>query len=69
MEKEFNKFLEFHKVNGGTGKIFKFKLIEYREGFLKLKGEFINGNKDGKWEYFNLKGKVWKYEIYHSYSK
>jgi len=40
MEKEFNKFLEFHKVNGGTGKIFKFKLIEYREGFLKLKGEF-----------------------------
>ena len=40
MEKEFNKFLEFHKVNGGTGKIFKFELIEYREGFLKLKGEF-----------------------------
>ena len=40
MEKEFNKFLAFHKVNGGTGKIFKFKLIEYREGFLKLKGEF-----------------------------
>jgi len=40
MEKEFNKFLEFHKENGGTGKIFKFKLIEYREGFLKLKGEF-----------------------------
>ena len=40
MDKEFNKFLEFHKVNGGTGKIFKFELIEYREGFLKLKGEF-----------------------------
>lgn len=40
MDKEFNKFLAFHKENGGTGKIFKFELIEYREGFLKLKGEF-----------------------------
>jgi len=33
---------------------------------LKLKAELINGNKDGKCEYFNLKGKVWKYEIYQN---
>tara|TARA_B100001029_G_C15049033_1_gene449296 strand:+ start:1174 stop:1803 length:630 start_codon:yes stop_codon:yes gene_type:complete len=33
---------------------------------LKIKGKIINGLKSGKWEYFNLKGKVWKYEIYET---
>tara|TARA_B110001454_G_scaffold33286_1_gene32615 strand:+ start:474 stop:911 length:438 start_codon:yes stop_codon:yes gene_type:complete len=40
MKEDFNKFLSFHRVNGGTGKIFKFVFLEYREGFLKLKAEF-----------------------------
>ena len=40
MEKKINEILDFHKTNGGTGKIFKFKFLEYREGYLKLEGEF-----------------------------
>ena len=40
MEKDFNKFIDFHKTNGGTGKIFKFKFLEYEKGFLKLEAEF-----------------------------
>tara|TARA_B100000902_G_C27320497_1_gene924081 strand:- start:528 stop:944 length:417 start_codon:yes stop_codon:yes gene_type:complete len=40
MEKKINKILDFHKTKGGTGKIFKFKFLEYREGYLKLEGEF-----------------------------
>ena len=49
MDKNFIKYLDFHKTRGGTGKIFNFKFIEYKEGFLKLGGEFtgqtINPNK------------------------
>ena len=37
---DFEKYLNFHKEYGGTGKIFKFKFIEYKKGFLKLEGEF-----------------------------
>ena len=40
MEKKINEILDFHKTKGGTGKIFKFKFLEYREGYLKLEGEF-----------------------------
>tara|TARA_B110000263_G_scaffold178589_1_gene156254 strand:- start:2514 stop:2969 length:456 start_codon:yes stop_codon:yes gene_type:complete len=40
MSHEFNKYLNFHKTKGGTGKIFKFEFLEHRDGFLKLKGEF-----------------------------
>jgi uncharacterized protein (TIGR00369 family) len=40
MSHKFNKYLDFHRLNGGTGKIYKFKFIEHNEGFLKLKGEF-----------------------------
>ena len=36
----FNKYLNFHKKFGGTGKLFKFKFIEYKKGFLKLEAEF-----------------------------
>ena len=39
--KDFEKYIEFHQKNGGTGKIFKFKFIEYKEeGFLKLGAQF-----------------------------
>jgi|TARA_B110000116_G_scaffold215688_1_gene192413 uncharacterized protein (TIGR00369 family) len=40
MSHEFNKYLNFHKIKGGTGKIFNFEFLEHRNGFLKLKGEF-----------------------------
>ncbi|MAJ44240.1 MAG: hypothetical protein CMF96_05775 [Candidatus Marinimicrobia bacterium] len=31
---------------------------------IKIEGEYLNGYKSGKWEYYNLNGKVWKYEIF-----
>ena len=40
MKNDFKQYLDFHKTHGGTGKIFKYKFLEYRKGFLKLKGEF-----------------------------
>ena len=40
MNTDFNKFIDFHKTNGGTGKIFNFQFIEYKKGYLKLKGLF-----------------------------
>ena len=36
MKKEFEKLLEFWKNNEGTGKLFNFKFIEYKKGYLKL---------------------------------
>ena len=49
MENLFEKILNFHKTNGGTGKLFKFKFLDYRKGFLKLEAEFsdetLNPNK------------------------
>ena len=40
MKNNFNEYLKFHRENGGTGKLFKFKFLEYETGFLKLEGEF-----------------------------
>ena len=40
MSIDINKFLDFHKENGGTGKLFNFKFKEHKEGFLDLSGEF-----------------------------
>ena len=37
---DFEKYLDFHKEYGGTGKLFKFKFLDYKKGFLKLEGEF-----------------------------
>ncbi|KRO86420.1 MAG: PaaI family thioesterase [Bacteroidetes bacterium] len=37
---DFQKYIDFHKNKGGTGKLFNFKFIKYAEGFLKLEGEF-----------------------------
>jgi len=49
MDKNFIKYLDFHKTRGGTGKIFNFNFIEYKQGFLKLGAEFteqtINPNR------------------------
>ena len=36
MKEEIEKYLAFHKNKGGSGKIFNFKFVEYRKGFLKL---------------------------------
>ena len=38
MKNDLQKYLDFHRINGGTGKIFKFEIVEYKAGFLKLKG-------------------------------
>tara|TARA_B100001029_G_scaffold171796_1_gene168927 strand:- start:303 stop:725 length:423 start_codon:yes stop_codon:yes gene_type:complete len=40
MNEDLQKYIDYHKVKGGTGKIFKFEIIEYKNGFLKLKGFF-----------------------------
>ena len=40
MKNDFQQYLDFHREKGGTGKIYKFKFLEYKEGFLKLDGEF-----------------------------
>ena len=43
MKEEFQKYIDYHKSKGGTGKLYKFELIEYKTGFLKLK-DFFNSN-------------------------
>ena len=40
MKEQIEKYLNFHKNKGGSGKIFNFKFMNYRKGFLKLKGTF-----------------------------
>ena len=40
MSDSVQKFLDFHKEAGGTGKLFNFKLISYDEECLELEGEF-----------------------------
>ena len=40
MKEHIEKALAFHRDNSGTGKIFQFKLLEYKAGFLKLEGQF-----------------------------
>ena len=49
MSDSIQKFLDFHKEAGGTGKLFNFKLVEYREGYLELDAEFSDEtlNPDG----------------------
>ena len=40
MKEDLQKYLDYHKINGGTGKLFNFEIIDYKKGFLKLKGVF-----------------------------
>ncbi|MFL2485851.1 MAG: PaaI family thioesterase [Gammaproteobacteria bacterium] len=49
MSDSIQKFLDFHKEAGGTGKLFNFELVEYREGYLELDAEFTDEtlNPDG----------------------
>ena len=49
MSDSIQKFLDFHKEVGGTGKLFNFKLVEYREDYLELDAEFSDEtlNPDG----------------------
>ena len=49
MKKSLDKYIEFHQKNGGTGKLFKFKFLDYKEGYLELEGEFneFSLNPDG----------------------
>jgi len=36
---------------------------------LKIKGSFLSNKKHGKWEYYNLQGKVWKYILFENGNK
>ena len=36
---------------------------------LKVRGQYLADKKHGKWEYFNLKGRVWKYIIFKNGKK
>ena len=49
MSDSIQKYLDFHKEAGGTGKLFNFKLISYQEDCLELEGEFSDEtlNPDG----------------------
>ena len=49
MKYSLDKYISFHKKIGGTGKLFKFKLISYSQGKLELEGEFndFSLNPDG----------------------
>ena len=49
MKNKIDDYIEFHRSNGGTGKIFNFKLIHYDTGLLELEGDFteICLNPDG----------------------
>ena len=40
MNEDFQKYIEFHRNNGGTGKLYNFRFIDYKKGFLKLEGVF-----------------------------
>ncbi len=40
MKDSLDKYINFHRENGGTGKLFKFKPIVYSDGILELEGEF-----------------------------
>ena len=40
MKEEFQKYIDYHRHKGGTGKLYDFELIEYKTGFLKLKALF-----------------------------
>ena len=41
----------------------------YANDSLKVKGSYLENKKHGKWEYFNLKGRVWKYIIFENGKK
>ena len=49
MTDKIQKFLDFHKEAGGTGKLFNFELVEYSKGYLELTAEFNDNalNPDG----------------------
>ena len=49
MKYSLDKYISFHRKNGGTGKLFNFKLISYSQGKLELEGEFndFSLNPDG----------------------
>ena len=49
MKNKIDDYIDFHKNNGGTGKIFNFKVLCYVSGSLELEGTFteICLNPDG----------------------
>ena len=49
MKNKIDDYFDFHKNNGGTGRIFNFKLLHYVAGSLELEGDFsqICLNPDG----------------------
>ena len=49
MKEEFQKYIDYHKSKGGTGKLYKFELIEYKTGLLKLKSVFNSNTLNQVW--------------------
>ena len=49
MKDKVQKYLDFHRENGGTGKLFEFKYINYTDSCLELEGNFtdLTLNPDG----------------------
>ena len=49
MKDTLDEYIVFHRKNSGTGKLFKFKFIDYKEESLELEGEFneFSLNPDG----------------------
>ncbi len=39
-QQEVQQYIDFHRENGGTGKIFQFKYKNYEPGMLSLEGNF-----------------------------
>ena len=40
IQQEVQQYIDFHRENGGTGKIFQFKFKNYEPGLLVLEGIF-----------------------------
>ena len=40
IQQEVQQYIDFHRENGGTGKIFQFKYVNYEPGTLTLEGNF-----------------------------
>jgi hypothetical protein len=49
MSDSIQKFLDFHKEAGGTGKLFNFELVEYREGYLELRCRIYRRDFKSRW--------------------
>ena len=43
-QQEVQQYIDFHRENGGTGKIFQFRYKNYEPGTLTLEGNFTEAS-------------------------